>query len=58
MPKASKQKSKTGNTLPDIQKIADTRGIAIDQVGISDLKYPIQVLDRNGKPFSVVASIS
>jgi len=58
MPKASKQKSKSGNSLPDIQKIADTRGIAIDQVGISDLKYPIQVLDRNGKPFSVVAEIS
>ena len=58
MAKASKQKAKTGNTLPDIQKIADTRGIAIDQVGISDLKYPIQVLDRNGKPFSVVAEIS
>jgi GTP cyclohydrolase I len=58
MPKASKQKAKSGNTLPDIQKIADTRGIAIDQVGISDLKYPIQVLDRNGKPFSVVAEIS
>jgi len=58
MPKASKQKSKSGNTLPDIQKVADTRGIAIDQVGISDLKYPIQVLDRNGKPFSVVAEIS
>jgi GTP cyclohydrolase I len=58
MPKASKQKSKSGNTLTDIQKIADTRGIAIDQVGISDLKYPIQVLDRNGKPFSVVAEIS
>jgi GTP cyclohydrolase I len=58
MPKASKQKAKPGNPLPDIQKIADTRGIAIDQVGISDLKYPIQVLDRNGKPFSVVAEIS
>ena len=58
MPKASKQKAKAGNTLPDIQKITDTRGVAIDQVGISDLKYPIQVLDRNGKPFSVVAEIS
>jgi GTP cyclohydrolase I len=58
MPKASKQKAKSGNALPDIQKIADTRGIAIDQVGISDLKYPIQVLDRNSKPFSVVAELS
>ena len=58
MPKATKQKLKSVDTLPDIQKITDTRGVAIDQVGISDLKYPIQVLDRNGKPFSVVAEIS
>ena len=58
MPKATKQKLKSVDTLPDIQKITDTRGVAIDQVGISDLKYPIQVLDRNGKPFSVVADIS
>lgn len=58
MPKGTKPKTKSDSSLPDIQKIADTRGIAIDQVGISDLKYPIQVLDRNGKPFSVVAEIS
>ena len=58
MPKGTKPKTKSASSLRDIQKIADTRGIAIDQVGISDLKYPIQVLDRNGKPFSVVAEIS
>jgi len=44
--------------LPDIQATPDTRGIAIDQVGISDLRYPIQVLDSEGKPFPTVAMIS
>lgn len=44
--------------LPDIQATPDTRGIAIDQVGISDLRYPIQILDRAGKPFPTVAMIS
>jgi GTP cyclohydrolase I len=44
--------------LPDIQATPDTRGIAIDQVGISDLRYPIHILDREGKPFPTVAMIS
>ncbi|MGA0854567.1 MAG: GTP cyclohydrolase, FolE2/MptA family, partial [Luteolibacter sp.] len=37
--------------LPDIQATKDTRGIDIDQVGVSDLRYPIKVTDRHGKPF-------
>ena len=45
-------------SLPDIQATPDTRGIAIDQVGVSDLRYPIQVTDRHGKPFPTVATIS
>ena len=36
--------------LPDIQATKDTRGIDIDQVGVSDLRYPIHVTDRDGKP--------
>lgn len=44
--------------LPDIQATPDTRGLAIDQVGVSDLRYPIQVLDQDGKPFPTVAKIS
>jgi GTP cyclohydrolase FolE2 len=28
--------------LPDIQATPDQRGIAIDQVGISDLRYPFR----------------
>lgn len=44
--------------LPDIQATPDARGLAIDQVGVSDLRYPIQVTDRDGKPFPTVATIS
>jgi GTP cyclohydrolase I len=37
-------------TLPDIQKSVDERGIFLEQVGVSDLRYPITVLDQsNGK---------
>lgn len=45
-------------SLPDIQATPDTRGIAIDQVGVSDLRYPIQVTDQHGRPFPTVATIS
>lgn len=44
--------------LPDIQATPDQRGIPIDQVGITDLRYPIQVLDRDENPFPTVADIS
>ena len=46
------------SSLPDIQATPDTRGLDIDQVGISDLRYPIQVLDQDGKPFPTVAKIA
>lgn len=44
--------------LPDIQATPDPRGIEIDQVGVSDLRYPIHVTDREGNPFPTVAKIS
>ena len=46
------------SSLPDIQATPDTRGLDIDQVGISDLRYPIQVLDPDGQPFPTVAKIA
>jgi GTP cyclohydrolase I len=46
------------SSLPDIQATPDTRGLAIDQVGVSDLRYPIHVLDQDGKPFPTVAKIA
>ncbi|GIV03607.1 MAG: GTP cyclohydrolase FolE2 [Fimbriimonadales bacterium] len=33
-------------SLPDIQNTSDHRGITLEQVGITDLRYPITVLDR------------
>lgn len=46
------------SSLPDIQATPDERGLAIDQVGVSDLRYPIRVTDREGNPFPTVATIS
>ena len=44
--------------LPDTQKTADYRGLDIDKVGVSDLKYPITVMDRRNQKQHTVASIS
>lgn len=35
--------------MKDVQSTPDTRGIAIDQVGVCDLTYPITVLDRENQ---------
>ena len=42
----------------DVQSLPDTRGIAINQVGVSSLRYPIVVLDRDNKQQSTVAEVS
>lgn len=44
--------------LVDIQKSKDTRKVALDLVGVCDLKYPITVLDRVQGRQSTVASVS
>lgn len=44
--------------LPDIQKTPDERGLDIDRVGVSDLKYPITVLDRKNQEQHTVASLA
>ncbi|MGW4126972.1 GTP cyclohydrolase FolE2 [Amycolatopsis japonica] len=35
-------------TLEDVQGRPDTRGIALDEAGVSDLRYPITLADRDG----------
>jgi GTP cyclohydrolase IB len=45
-------------TLHDIQNLADERGLPIDYVGVSDLRYPIVVLDRESERQHTIASIS
>ena len=44
--------------MKDIQNSPDTRGIPIDQVGITNLCYPISVMDQDGKLVPTVAHIS
>ena len=43
-------------SLEDVQSQVDARGVAIDEVGICDLRYPIQVSGRHGVQ-STVATI-
>jgi GTP cyclohydrolase I len=42
----------------DVQSSGDSRGIPIDRVGVSDLRYPITVLDRYNQEQHTVATIS
>jgi len=44
--------------LPDIQSTPDGRQIAIDQVGVCDLTYPIVVLDRENQKQQCAARLS
>jgi GTP cyclohydrolase IB len=44
--------------LRDVQNQRDERGIAINKVGVSDLRYPILVLDREQKWQHTVAQVS
>ncbi len=40
----------------DVQSRHDSRGISLDQVGVTDLKYPNIVLDREQEMQHTVAS--
>lgn len=44
--------------LPDVQKSFDERGIFIDQVGVTGIRYPLSLPLRDGGRFSTVANLS
>lgn len=44
--------------MPDLQKSPDTRNIAIDKVGVKDIRYPIVVLDKQKIQQHTVARIN
>lgn len=44
--------------MPDLQKSRDTRNIAIDKVGVKDIRYPIVVLDKHKVQQHTVARIN
>jgi GTP cyclohydrolase IB len=45
-------------SLEDVQSQSDDRGIAIDEVGISDLRHPLRVVGRDGEAQATVATIT
>jgi GTP cyclohydrolase I len=44
--------------LPDIQKTPDPRGIAIDEVGVGNIRYPLSIPMRDGGVCHTVARVS
>ncbi|MCK5877107.1 MAG: GTP cyclohydrolase I FolE2 [Candidatus Marithrix sp.] len=48
----------TKSNMPDVQGSADTRNIAIDKVGIKDIKYPVRVKDRSGREQNTIANFN
>jgi GTP cyclohydrolase I len=44
--------------IADVQGSADTRRIAIDKVGIKDIRHPVRVLDRSGVEQHTVATFN
>jgi len=45
-------------SIVDVQGGPDVRRLAIDKVGIKDLRHPVAVLDRSGRPQHTVGSFS
>ncbi len=57
--KDSKEKeAMTTSTLPDVQNSQDTRAIAINKVGIKDIRHPVQVKDRTGLVQHTIANFN
>ena len=45
-------------SIEDVQARPDTRGIALDRVGVTDLRYPIVVLDREKQKQHTIATLT
>ena len=52
------QENKNTSSLPDVQNLQDTRAIAINKVGIKDIRHPVQVKDRTGKIQHTIANFN
>jgi len=52
------KEAKKTSSLPDVQNTADTRAIAINKVGIKDIRHPVQVKDRTGKIQHTIANFN
>ncbi len=45
-------------SMPDVQGSLDMRRLAIDKVGIKDIKYPVRVNDRSGREQHTIANFN
>ena len=45
-------------SIADVQSSADSRRIAIDKVGIKDIRHPVRIKDRNGQEQHTVATFN
>jgi GTP cyclohydrolase IB len=52
------KQSGSTTSLPDVQGSQDTRAIAINKVGIKDIRHPVQVKDRTGKIQHTIANFN
>lgn len=46
------------SSIADVQNSADTRQIAIDKVGIKDIRHPVRVKERTGSEQSTIANFN
>jgi len=45
------------SVMPDVQGSIDKRHLAIDKVGIKDIKYPVRIKDRSGREQHTICPI-
>jgi len=57
-PKRTADTAAPPSSMPDMQRTRDERNIAIDKVGVKDIRYPIVVLDRSKIRQQTVARIN
>ncbi len=48
----------SSTNIADVQSSQDTRNIAIDKVGIKDIRHPVRILDRAGNEQHTVATFN
>ena len=51
-------KPTNASDMPDVQSSQDHRAIAINKVGIKDIRHPVQVKDRSGHIQHTVANFN
>ncbi|EIC19716.1 hypothetical protein Thi970DRAFT_03310 [Thiorhodovibrio frisius] len=57
-PQAASQNTPSRQTMADVQASADSRRIAIDRVGIKDIRHPVRIQDRSGLEQHTVATFN